>query len=626
MATITNYFIWTSKLGRRFILLFIDLLLIFSRFLFSGINLLSFSNSNFNSFFPLLIFLFLSIFVYILFGQYKGITIYKGSFFFYGILIRNIFLLFCSITIFPIEFISSKDFLFILFSLVLSQSFLRLIFRDLLLKIISFKNPQQLNVVIYGAGAAGAQLSASLKISKKYSVIAFVDDDPRKWGRTIWGFPIRSNSFLKENESNIDLLLLAIPSLDAKNRVKLLRLVTNSNFDVKLIPSIDDITSGKYNINSIKNITIDDILGRQSVEPSQDLLSSRISGNVVLVTGAGGSIGSELCKQIVNLNPKKLIILDNSEFNLYTISNFLENIKNDNSVLITILGNASNKSLLQKIYLDHKVDIVLHAAAYKHVPIVEDNPIEGVFNNVFTTRAVCETAINNNVSQVVLISTDKAVRPTNYMGASKRLAELIVQSYNNEYDSVDNIDLSSRTIFSIVRFGNVLDSSGSVVPLFRKQIASGGPITITHPKITRYFMTIKEASQLVIQSLGLSFGGEIFLLDMGNPIYIKELAEQMIKLSGLTIKDDLNKKGDIKIEYIGLRKGEKLNEELLISGSSTATSHPLIFCAHEKFIPANDLWPKLDNLYNAALELDISNVSNILKELVPEWQQQNSSS
>ena len=388
------------------------------------------------------------------------------------------------------------------------------------------------------------------------------------------------------------------------------------------IPSLEDLADSNIKIDNIKPITIDDILGRESVVPDPSLLALRIKGNTVFVTGAGGSIGQELCKQIILLKPKKLILLDNCEFNLYTINNILMKILPEKTELIPILGNSSNNILLDHLINKHNIKIILHAAAYKHVPLVEDNPIEGILNNVFTTKAICQASIQSNVEHVILISTDKAVRPTNFMGASKRLAELVVKSYNEENKLSAKKEQQNRTNLSIVRFGNVLGSSGSVVPLFREQIANGGPVTITHQDVSRYFMTIEEASQLVLQALGLAKGGEIFLLDMGTPVLIRELAEQMIKLSGLTISnstDKTNQKDSIAIEYTGLRKGEKLNEELLISGYSTPTSHPLIFCAEENFIPYKELNPKLDKLKKYAENFNIQEVSTLLKELVPEW-------
>ena len=357
------------------------------------------------------------------------------------------------------------------------------------------------------------------------------------------------------------------------------------------------------------------MLGRDKISPNKDLLYSSIKNNVVLITGGGGSIGSELCRQIINLEPKKLIIMDLSEEKLYLISQ--EFINNDN--IEVLLGNAVDMNYLDYIFSYYNVDVIFHAASYKHVPIVESNPLQGLKNNVFSTLAVCKAAYFNDIKKVILISTDKAVRPTNVMGASKRLAEIIMQTFAVSPAYFVDDGKESKTAFSMVRFGNVLDSSGSVVPLFRKQISIGGPITLTHKKINRFFMTIPEASELVIQASSLAKGGDVFLLDMGDPVYIFDLAEKMIRLSGLTVKSDQKLDGDIEIKVTGLRPGEKLYEELIINAESEKTIHPLIYRAKEEITKMEELSNKINYLEHYINSNNRNDSLKILSELVPEW-------
>ena len=386
-----------------------------------------------------------------------------------------------------------------------------------------------------------------------------------------------------------------------------------------IVPSVEDIISKKITINSDKNLFVEDLLGREKVLPDPLLLSAGIKNKSILITGAGGSIGSELCRQIIKLNPSKIILLELSEIALYKIDKELKaNIKNSTKIK-GYLGDSCDKNLLRYIFKKNEINIIFHAAAYKHVPIVEMNPLIGLKNNVFSTKAICEISKEFNPSKVILISTDKAVRPTNIMGASKRLAELIVQVYamENEEKISNN---SSTTKFSMVRFGNVLNSSGSVVPIFKEQISNGGPITITHPEIIRYFMTIEEAAQLVIQAAKLALGGDLFVLDMGSPVKITELAEQMITLSGLELKNETNKNGDIEIVFTGLRPGEKLYEELLIDAECLKTSHPLIYRALEESIKPEKLWKKLDKLELAISNHDREKSIQILSDLIPQWE------
>ena len=376
------------------------------------------------------------------------------------------------------------------------------------------------------------------------------------------------------------------------------------------VPSIDDLTTGRARIDALRSIAIEDLLGRDEVPADPKLLGPGIRDAVVCVTGAGGSIGSELCRQILALFPKRLILLESSEPALYTIEQDLLPFLPDGVDLHSVLGTATDPHLLQRLFADQSVDFVFHAAAYKHVPLVEANPLAGLANNVYSTNQVCRAAIASCVRQVLLISTDKAVRPTNVMGASKRLAELVVQAHAAE---------ATSTRLSMVRFGNVLGSSGSVVPLFRRQIAAGGPLTLTHPEVIRYFMTISEAASLVLQASVLAQGGDVFLLDMGEPVRIKSLAEQMVRLSGLSVRDNQHPHGDIEIVCTGLRPGEKLYEELLIDADSMPTEHPLIYRAQERSIPSNILWPQLDALEAAVVAQDIDSALELLAALVPEW-------
>ena len=381
------------------------------------------------------------------------------------------------------------------------------------------------------------------------------------------------------------------------------------------VPSVDDITSGRARIDALRPIAIEDLLGRESVPPNPDLLGPGIRDCVVCVTGAGGSIGSELCRQILSLQPSILILIERSEPALYAIEQELKRQLTFNVDFVVVLGDAGDPELLKRLFSSFRVNLIFHAAAYKHVPLVEANPLAGLKNNVLQTGALCREAQAAGVDRFVLISTDKAVRPTNIMGASKRLAEIVVQAFAKQ---------SNKTRFSMVRFGNVLGSSGSVVPLFRNQIKLGGPITLTHPDIIRYFMTIPEAAQLVLQSSVLAKGGDVFLLDMGEPIRIKDLAEQMVRLSGLSVRNLDNPSGDIEIHCTGLRPGEKLYEELLIDAKAEPTPHALIFRAQEYSLPPDELWPQLEVLESAIKCNDVTRSLNILAELVPEWKRASS--
>jgi len=453
-------------------------------------------------------------------------------------------------------------------------------------------------VVIYGAGSAGRQLASALSSGCDMKVVGFFDDDDRLHGHVLSGLPIFSPNDLPRliASKDVSYVLLAMPSVSRARRSEILDYVSKYRVVVRMLPSMAAIAEGRVTINDIKDPDIEDLLAREPVAPDRVLLTKKVTGKTVLVTGSGGSIGGELCRQILVLKPSTLLLLEISEFGLYEIYNDLESLKARKAVasgfrIIPLLGSVRDRERLEDILATWRPDTIYHAAAYKHVPLVEHNLIEGIKNNVFGTLTVAQTAIEYGISDCVLVSTDKAVRPTNVMGATKRLAEMILQALYAEK--------GSRTHFSIVRFGNVLASSGSVIPRFRSQIRSGGPITITHPEVNRFFMTIPEAAQLVIQASALAEGGDVFVLDMGEPIKILDLAQRMIRLSGLTVKSLTNPEGDIAIEIIGLRPGEKLYEELLIGGNPECTSHPKIMKANEDFAMWAELRPELETMKTA---------------------------
>ena len=469
-------------------------------------------------------------------------------------------------------------------------------------------------VLIYGAGIAGRQLLTNLKNNYEMEVVGFLDDNQEFHNQIILGkivfSPLKINTII--NSKKIDIILLAIPSLDKTKKKKIIENLNKYKIITKTLPSIQDIIDGKISISDVIDLTIEDLLSREEIKPNLELLSKNINSKDILVTGAGGSIGSELCRQIIRLKPKRLLLLELNEFALYKISEELK-IKAPTLKIIPLLANVQNLSSLKVIFQTFKIDTVYHAAAYKHVPLVEENICEGVKNNVLGTYVIAQIARQHKVSNFVLISSDKAVRPTNIMGASKRLAEICIQALY--YDNKDK-----HTKFSIVRFGNVLESSGSVIPKFKEQIKNGGPVTLTHPEVTRYFMTKAEASQLVIQAGALSEGCEVFVLDMGQSIKIKDLIFKMIKLSGLSVKDAKNLDGEIEIKITGLRPGEKLYEELLLGDNPQKTHHKHIQKAQDPYIPLDQLTVDLDNLSNFLENNKIEEVKNMLVRLLPSYQ------
>lgn len=466
-------------------------------------------------------------------------------------------------------------------------------------------------VVIYGAGAAGAELAETLQVGHEFLPVAFIDDKHALHGSEIRGLKVYPTSELDEliNKCGAGEVLLAVPSAPRARRRAIMEFLQSKPIHVRTVPDLSEIVSGRSQVHELKDISIEDILGRDPIPPNELLLKACITGKTVMVTGAGGSIGSELCRQILKLRPLRLILFEACEFALYTIDQELKKYRASRRKelwkvkIIPLLGTVTNQRKVELIISTFGVNTLYHAAAYKHVPLVEYNPIEGVKNNIFGTWRTAAAARKQGVDTFVLVSTDKAVRPTNVMGATKRMAELVVQGLARQTQS---------TRFSMVRFGNVLGSSGSVVPLFRQQIRSGGPVTLTHPEMTRYFMTIPEASQLVIQAGAMGSSGEVFVLDMGEPVRIEDLARRMVALSGLSVQDSDNPNGDIRIEITNIRPGEKLHEELLLGDSITTTGHPRIMRAREVELPWTRVMNILDQLETASDRFDTYAVRRIL--------------
>ncbi|MBI6898025.1 polysaccharide biosynthesis protein [Pseudomonas putida] len=481
-------------------------------------------------------------------------------------------------------------------------------------------------VAIYGAGAAGNQLVAALRMGRTMRPVAFIDDDPDIAERVISGLHVYKSRNIQRliNVTGAQEVLMAIPSASRGRRREILTYLEGFPLHVRSVPGLMDLASGRVKVDDIQEVDIADLLGRDAVPPQEGLLERCITGKVVLVTGAGGSIGSELCRQILELGPTTLLLFEHSEFNLYSILAELEQRCQREALtvhVLPILGSVRDQGKLLHTMRTWHVETVYHAAAYKHVPMVEHNIAEGVLNNVIGTLHAAQSALQAGVSNFVLISTDKAVRPTNVMGSSKRLAEMVLQALSRESSATlwgdrNAIAHINSTRFTMVRFGNVLGSSGSVIPLFRQQIKSGGPLTVTHPKITRYFMTIPEAAQLVIQAGSMGLGGDVFVLDMGEPVKIVELAEKMVHLSGLSVRSERNPTGDIAIEFTGLRPGEKLYEELLIGDNVEATRHPMIMSAHEDYLAWEILKERLDQLVGAVSADDYARVRQLLREVV----------
>jgi FlaA1/EpsC-like NDP-sugar epimerase len=479
----------------------------------------------------------------------------------------------------------------------------------------SARRARKRRVLIYGAGSAGRQLAGAIAQSSEMMVVGYFDDNPNLIGSVIDGrriFDPAQMAKIVESQA-ADEILLALPSAPRMRRNEIIAVARSANAHVRTLPGLMDIAHGRVEIRHIRELEVEDLLGRSSVDPDDQLMKGAIFGQTIMVTGAGGSIGSELCRQLIAFGPATLLLLELSEFALYEVHRELES-RSGRTRVVPLLGSVCDEARVEEIISAWRPDVIYHAAAYKHVPLVEHNPGEGIRTNVFGTFTLAQAAARLGVPRFVLVSTDKAVRPTSVMGATKRAAELVLQALNQ---------VSPQTCFSMVRFGNVLGTSGSVVPLFRQQIRVGGPVTLTDRRITRYFMTVPEAAQLVLQASAMASGGELFVLDMGQPVQIAELARNMIELSGLTVRTEDNPAGDVEIVEIGLRPGEKLYEELLIGTDPSPTEHPLILKAKESFIPFDELSVRLGELADALASGSRVQLIAALHDLVAEFQDGN---
>ena len=569
------------------------------------------------NFYPAIISIVIAMPVFWMFGLYRTIFRYTNLSIIFTILASTFvygLLYFLPIGVFSIHGVPRSigviQPMLLFFGIISSRLFLKFIFEinDDLKKSINKKN-----VLIYGAGEAGRQLFIALENSHKFNVVGFLDDNTQLHKQYLLGKTVYSTFKLEElsKTKNIKLIFLALPTINRNKRNQIIENLKKYKLNVKTLPSISEIADGKITLSDIKDLNIDDLLNRDVIKPDVELLNKNTNSKTVLVTGAGGSIGSELCRKITKLKPYKLILLELNEFALYKIYEEIK-VYNKNIKITPLLVNAQDQLKLEAIFKTFNVDTVYHAAAYKHVPLVEENICEGVKNNVFSALAVAKASILSKVSNIVLISSDKAVRPTNIMGASKRLSELCMQGIFNSTQDIN-------THFSIVRFGNVLESSGSVIPKFRKQIREGGPVTLTHKDVTRYFMTVTEAAQLVIQAGAMGKNSEVFVLEMGESVKIKDLVYKMINLSGFSVKDDVNHDGDIEVKIIGLRPGEKLYEELLIGDNPQKTNHLKIIKTNDPYIPFSQLEIDLNNLKKLIDKNQVEEVKNLLNKILKSY-------
>ena len=608
-----RFIINQSLLIRISILCSIDLFLVSSS-IFYIFWVLGNSNNKlvlaeFINFFTILLIIFIPF--NILIGSYKPVSKYINSWLLYKFFIKN-FILFLIIIVLSqilnLKVPSLSILSLILFLISVMLSFSRVLLRDYFNYLNKPKNPNLKRTLIYGAGSAGASLLKT--ISDTSNIVGFIDDDDKLWGRYLYGKRIYNPNKVFLQVKGIEKVLISIPSLSKKRIKEIINFLHSKNVILMKVPSLNQILQDNKKITDLENIKIEDLLGREEIIPNEKLLNQAINNNVVLITGAAGSIGSEIALKVIKLNPKKIILIDINESSLYQLSQRINKVSYSLPDISIKLGDIKFEPFLEEIFKQNKVDVIFHAAAYKHVPIVENNPIEGLRNNIFSTITLFKLSNLYGVKKVVLISSDKAVRPSNIMGCSKRICELIFLYFplNNKI-----------TNYSIVRFGNVIGSSGSVVPLFNKQLKDGGPITLTDPNITRYFMSISEAAELVIQSSTLASRKEIFLLDMGEPIKILELAKKMINLSGMKLKDNAIYENEIEITYTGLRPGEKMYEELLIEQSSSKTLHPLIYKANENKFFDFELEDILKELDLAINKNENEKIFKIIKLLVPEW-------
>ncbi len=617
ISSLLRYLLNLKIKHRKISFIFSDLLLL----TFSYISSLWLLDLNYNIKYKYFLFFLFITALYLFFGNYyKHLTRYSSSVDFYKLVIKNTLLIFSIKFIFYILGFYLYPFKFWLLLCFLSSSF-TISLRVLVRSLIAFFNISPRNnvskIAIYGTGQSEVQICKQILLTGTHNIIAFIDDDPDLQNIDINGIKVKS---LKEiADFDFDQLLVSTSSINSNQWLNILKQIKIIKPRIRIlkIPSINSIEAGKGKIHSLKPISLEDLLFREIVPPKENLIGPGIKDKVALVTGAAGSIGKELSLQILSLRPSKLVVIDFSEPNLFELKNILIKNNFNNQQIYCELGNTSDYKFMQNIFIKHNPDILFHASAYKHVTLLEENQIEAVKNNIRSTSNVCKLAYKYNTRKFILISSDKAVRPTSLMGVTKRISELIVSAYAQKSKNTIN---KEKLVFSMVRFGNVLGSSGSVVPIFQRQIEDGGPVTVTDPSVTRYFMTIAEAASLVIQSSVLAKGeGEVFLLDMGKPMQIRKLAEQMILLNGLKIKNEANPDGDIEIVYRGLGSGEKLYEELLIDGKSQKTDHPLIFKAIEKSLDFNGLKEKLDNLDMHLKNNEIKKTIETLNEIIPEW-------
>ncbi len=619
MSTLTELsknIINLPRYSKRIIAIIIDIgLCIFCTWVAFYLRLEQFVKINDVTILAVVISILISIPIFWLMGLYKTIYRFAGSSIIFTVFIATFaysLLYFAVISIYGIQGIPRSIGIIQPILLFLGISASRISIKFLFLS-NSKKIKNKTNVLIYGVGSAGRQLLTSLETNSEMQVVGFLDDNPQFHRQIVLGQTIYDPSKIEKiiNTKNIEIVLLALPSIKRKKRNQIINNLNKHKVIVKTLPSIQDIVEDRVSVSDIKDLSVEDLLNREQVQPNPELLSKNINSKVVMITGAGGSIGSELSRQIIKLKPKKLILIELSEFALYKISEDLKKL-NQSTKIIPLLINVQNKSIILEVFKSFNVDTIYHAAAYKHVPLVEENICESVKNNVFGSFNLARAAIKHNVSNFVLISSDKAVRSTNVMGATKRLAEICIQALYNYQPQ--------QSKFAIVRFGNVLESSGSVIPKFKQQIKEGGPVTLTHPDVTRYFMTITEASQLVIQAGAMAKKCEVYVLDMGESVKIKDLVYRMIQLSGLSIKNEKNLDGDIEIKITGLRPGEKLYEELLLGENPQKTYHEKIQKAQDPFIPFSKLKIDLDNLLNLIEENKVEKVKNLLSNLVTSYQ------
>lgn len=629
------YTIPLSRSVKQILMMIADALMIVTALVFSFVLLgKDFFDQDQRFYFYLSLATTVSILVFIRIGLYRALVLYMG--------LQSVFLILQGVTAASCLLAASYFFaktpqssdlsilpIFWMIAVLLIGG-TRFFAKVLLQSLIQNFRPKE-PVIIYGAGSSGMQLLVALQNGDQYLPVAFVDDSHNMIGNTVHGTRVYSpNSLYELIESfSVRQIFLAIPSATHGERKEILNRLEHHPVHVKTVPDLFDMVSGKMGVDEIRDIDIEDLLGRDIVPPNPELLGACITGQSVMVTGAGGSIGSELCRQIIAINPSRLVLLDTFEFGLYKLEaeliEKLQSIEGGNNIeIVSLLGSVGNRLQMENAIRSFKVDTVYHVAAYKQVPMVEKNVVEGVQNNIFGTLVSAQAAEKFKVKNFVLISTDKAVRPTNFMGATKRFAEQVLQALAAR---------ESATKFSMVRFGNVLGSSGSVVPLFRRQIGMGGPVTVTHPEVTRYFMTVQEAAQLVIQAGSMATGGDVFVLDMHEPIKIIDLAKKMVHLMGFEVKDENSYRGDIAIEYTGLRPGEKLYEELLIGESVTGTGHPKIMRAKEETLSWGELEILLSKLELACKQIDLKEIRKLLMKAVvgfepkdevsdPQWEAQ----